>query len=129
MFSSLFFAINKSLNATWCQKWDMAYPASVLQTPAPFLFNLPDEWLKWKKCFEQYCIATGLAKEDECQVSTLLYFLGEEANDVPTSTNITVESRKKFADVLQKFVEFFKVVIFEKAQFNQHSQGETETAE
>ena len=111
----------------------MAYLASVLQTPAPFPFNSPDEWPKWKRRFEQYRIASGLAKEDdECQVSTLLYCLGEEADDVLTSTNITVESRKKFADVLQKFNEFFKVrknVIFERARFNQRSQGETETAE
>jgi len=51
---------------------------------------------------------------------------------VLTSTNITSENRKKFADVLQKFDEFFKVrknVIFERARFNQRSQGETETAE
>ena len=65
-------------------------------------------------------------------MSTLLYCLGEEADDVLTSTNITAENRKKFADVLQKFDEFFKVrknVIFERVRFNQRSQGETETAE
>ena len=111
----------------------MAYSASILQTPAPFPFNSPDEWPKWKKRFEQYRIASGLAKEDdECQVSTLLYCLGEEADDVLTSTNITGDSRKKFADVLEKFNEFFKVrknVIFERARFNQRCQGETETAE
>ena len=111
----------------------MAYSASILQTPAPFPFNSPDEWPKWKKHFEQYRIASGLAKEDdERQVSTLLYCLGEEADDVLTSTNITGDSRKKFADVLEKFNEFFKVrknVIFERARFNQRCQGETETAE
>ena len=107
---SLLLINNNPLNATWCQKWDMAYLASVLQTPAPFPFNSPDEWPKWKRRFEQYRIASGLAKEDdERQVSTLLYCLGEEADDVLTSTNITVESRKKFADVLQEFNEFFKV--------------------
>ena len=109
----------------------MAY--STLQTHAPFSFNSPDEWPKWKRHFEQYHVASGLGKEDdECQVSTLLYCLGEEADDVLTSTDITAESRKKFADVLQKFDDFFKVrknVIFEQAQFNQRSQGETETTE
>jgi len=62
-------------------------------------------------------------------VSTLLYCLGEEADNVLTSTNIT---KKKFDDVIQKFDEFFNVrknVIFERARFNQQSQGETETAE
>ena len=55
-----------------------------------------------------YYIASGLAKEnEERQVSTLLCYLGEEADNVLTSTNITVESRKKFD--LGKFDEFFKV--------------------
>ena len=88
----------------------MAYSAAVLQTPVPFPFNSPDEWLKWKRHFEQYHITSGLTKEDdECQVSTLLYCLGEEADDVLTSMNITAESRKKFADVQQKFNEFFQI--------------------
>ena len=111
----------------------MAYSAAVLQTPALFPLNSPDELPKWKRRFEQYCIASGLAKEDDKhQVSTLLYYLGEEDDDVLTSTNITAESRKKFADVLQKFNEFFQVrknVIFERARFNQRSQGERKTAE
>ena len=111
----------------------MAYSASVLQTPAPFPFNSPDEWPKWKRHFEQYHVASGLAKEDdERQVNTLLYCLGEEAEDVLTSTHITSESRKKFTNVLQKFNEFLKVrknVIFERARFNQRSQGNTETTE
>ena len=115
------------------RRGQMAYPAAILQTPASFTFNSPDEWPKWKRRFEQYRVASGLDKEeDERQVSTLLYCLGEEADDVLTSTNITQESQKKFADVIQKFDEFFKVrknVIFERARFNQRSQGESETAE
>ena len=88
----------------------MAYSASILQTPAPFLLNSPDEWPKWEKHFEQYRVASGLSKEDdERQVSALLYCLGEEADDMLTSTNITSESRKKFADMLQKFDDFFQV--------------------
>ena len=50
------------------------------------------------------------------QVSTLLYCLGEEANDVLTSTYITEEDEKIFSKVMEKFDEFFKVchnVIFE----------------
>ena len=110
-----------------------AYPAAILQTPASFTFNSPDEWPKWKRRFEQYRVASGLDKEDDVrQVSTLLYCLGEEADDVLTSTNISAESRKKFDDVIAKFDDFFKVrknVIFERARFNQRSQGETETAD
>ena len=49
-----------------------------------------------------------------------------------TSTNISSDSRKVFADVLKKLDEFFKVrknIIFERACFNRRCQGETETAE
>ena len=85
------------------------------------------------ECFEQYRVASGLSKEDdERQVSVLLYHLGEEADNVLTSTNITSESRKKVADVLQKFDDFFQVrknIIFERVRFNQCAQGETETTE
>ena len=85
------------------------------------IYDSPDEWPKWEKRFVQYRVASGLDKEDdERQVSTLLYCLGE-ADDVLTSTNITAENRKKFADIIAKFDDFFKVrknVIFERARFN-----------
>ena len=81
-------------NVMWCQKWDKmaaGYQAS-LQPPQPFRFDTPDEWPKWRHRFEQFRMATGLSKEDEeRQVSTLLYCLGEEADDVLTSTNISTE--------------------------------------
>ena len=103
----------------------MANPAAILQTPASFTCNSPDEWPKWKRRFEQYRVASGLNKEyDEHQVSTLLYSLGEEADDVLTSTNITPINWKKFADVIQKFDEFFKVrKIFKRANALKEKQN------
>ena len=47
-----------------------------------------------------------------------LYCVGEEAEDVLTSTNITAQNRKKYDKVLGKFDDFFKVrknVIDERA--------------
>jgi len=47
--------------------------------PALFNFRQPEEWKKWKSCFEQYCLASGLSKESaERQVSSLLYCMGPE---------------------------------------------------
>ena len=66
------------------------------------------------------------------QVSTLLYCLGEEAETVLASTNITDEQRKVYDTVISKFDSFFKVtrnVIFERARFNRRVQLEGETAE
>ena len=109
-----------------------AYSVS-LQPPPTFNFSLLDEWPKWRRRFEQFRVASGLVKEDEeRQVNTLLYCLGEDADDVLTSTNISDENRKKYTEVLQKFDSHFKVrknVIFERARFNARAQGEGESIE
>ena len=65
-----------------------------LQSPDSFDFQAPDEWTKWKRHFENFRSASGLSAEDEPrQVSTLLYCMGEEADDVLTSTSITEAER------------------------------------
>jgi len=68
-------------------------PANIkLDPPQPFQFKKPDEWPRWRRRFEQFRVASGLAAQSEAQqVSMLLYCLGEEAEDVLTSTNITEE--------------------------------------
>lgn len=53
---------------------------TVLQHPPIFDFKAPDGWLKWKRRYLQFQEATGL--EEGRQVSTFLYCMGEEANDV-----------------------------------------------
>ena len=65
-------------------------------------------------------------------MSTFLYCLGEEADDVLTSTNVTAEQRSNYVAVLAKFDDFFKVrknIIFERARFNRRNQLEGESAE
>ena len=97
-----------------------------LQPPERFDFKSPDGWLKWKRRYEQYCEAAGLTAESQArQVSTLLYCLGEEANDVLTSTNVTADEQKSYAAVIAKFDTFFQVrrnTIFERSRFNQRIQ-------
>ena len=54
-----------------------------LKPPNPFDFKHPDDWQKWKRRFDQYRHASGLASENEQQqVRTLLYCLGEQADHV-----------------------------------------------
>ena len=58
--------------------------------------------------------------------------MGEEAEDVLTSTGILEEDRKKYDKVVEKLDAFFKVrknVIYERARFNQRNQGEGESVE
>ena len=97
-----------------------------------FDFRHPNEWPKWKRHFTQYLAATGLESEgDARKVSTLLYTMGDEGDDVLTPTNITTAGRKKYDTVHSKFDSFFDVrknVIYERAKFNQRNQKEGETA-
>ena len=104
-----------------------------LQPPGEFNFKHPDDWPRWKRRFEQFRLASGLADgSDEKQVSTLLYCLGEETEAVLTSTNITDDEKKVYCTVMSKFDGYFRVrknVIFERARFNRRSQQAGESAE
>ena len=65
-------------------------------------------------------------------ISTLLYCLGEEAEDVLSSTNISEEDKAKYSNVLEKLNGFFNVrknVILEPAKFNRHNQLPCESVE
>lgn len=103
-----------------------------LEPPAPFSFQTPDEWPCWKRWFQQFRLASGLsAAGGERQVSTLLYCMGETAEDTLNSTNIS-DDRKDFTKVLEKFDDLFKVrrnTIFERAHFNRRVQQENESVE
>ena len=104
-----------------------------LQQPEAFDFRAPDEWTTWKRRFQQFRYASGLSTEDELrQVSTLLYCLGEEADDVLTSTNISAGDRTNYDAVMRKFDDHSQVrrnIIFERAKFNRRNQLEGESAE
>ena len=104
-----------------------------LQPPAPFNFSKPDEWPKWRKRFEQFRSASGLNAEGEPrQVDTLLYCMGEEAESVLLSTNITADKRRQYSEVLSKFDSYFEVrrnTIFERARFNRRAQKQGESVE
>ena len=82
-----------------------------LKPPQPFDFSKPDEWPRWKKRYEQYRRASGLAAEDDMrQVSTLLYCLGQEVDDEPSATGISEEEHQKYDKVMEKLEDHFKVL-------------------
>ena len=108
-----------SSTTTWWQRRDrkMANPIPVA-TLRQFDFKRPDQWLRWKHRFKQFLSASGLEKEsDKSKVSTLLYCLSADTDNVLTSTNIG-DNRKKYSKVIEKFDAHFRVqcnVIFEYA--------------
>ena len=72
----------------------------------PFNFAKPDEWPRWKSRFERFRSASGLSEEDDKRkFSTLLYCLGQDADDVLRSTaiHVTADERKKYDTVVGKF--------------------------
>lgn len=104
-----------------------------LQPPELFDFGNPDRWGRWKRRFQQFRLASGLADEsDERQVSTLLYTMGQDAEDILLTTDITAEQRRSYDAVVRKLDDHFGVrtnTIYERARFNSRSQQAGESAE
>ena len=71
--------------------------------PEKFLFK-PEEWPKWIQRFERFRKATGLDKQTgENQVNTLIYTMGEQADDIFISFEFTAEQEKNYEEVKEKF--------------------------
>ena len=104
-----------------------------LAPPGPFNFRSPDEWPRWRRRYEQFQVASGLAAEAAVkQVSTFLYCLGEEAESVLAAMNASEADRKDYATIAGKFDAFFNVrrnIIFERARLNRRNQQPGESAE
>ena len=50
--------------------------------PESFYIHYPENWPKWIRRFERFRQASGLAsKSEENQVNTLMYSMGDEADD------------------------------------------------
>jgi hypothetical protein len=50
--------------------------------PEPFDFSRPTKWTRWIRRFECFRTAAGLEdKGEEAQVNTLIYTMGEKADD------------------------------------------------
>ena len=94
--------------------------------PGPFDFSSPEEWPKWLRRFERFRQASGLSeKSEEAQVNTLIYCMGDQADNILHSFKLSVENAKKYDVVKEKFQEHFvkrRNVIFERAKFNNRKQ-------
>ena len=103
---------------------------SQIPPPERFDFSRPNDWPKWSRRFERFRYASGLSEKDEpIQVHTLIYSMGDEADDILKSFGLSQEDQKIYATVLGKFDGYFvkrKNTIFERARFNQRKQEEGE---
>ncbi|GBN97820.1 hypothetical protein AVEN_212559-1 [Araneus ventricosus] len=102
-----------------------------INPPENFTFSTPCNWSKWKMRFERYRIASGLStKTGNEQVNSLLYIMGEQAEDIFSSFGLSETEQDDFDIVLKKFNDHFVVkknTIFERAQFNKRVQLDGES--
>ena len=96
-------------------------------------FSKPQEWSIWKTRFERFRIATKLQKEDEIvQVSSLIYAMGQQAEQIYKSFTFTGDEGDKFDPVIAKFNAYFipkRNIIYERAMFHRRSQNSGESVE
>ena len=119
------------VNFTRCQKWDQESMAGVnLVSPEPFSFNNPEMWPQWIRRFERFRQASELrTQSSESQVNYLIYSMGDQADDILSSFDLTVEQKKVFDTVKNKFEGYFvkkRNTIFERAKFNRRRQNSGE---
>ena len=110
--------------------------ASLQNLPIPEKFsgsNGPEQselWPKWIRRFERYRHASGLInKSAREQVSTLLYAMGECADDILLTKSITEETAS-YDEVKKALDDHYAArqnVIVERAKFNKRSQKQGES--
>lgn len=95
-----------------------------------FDFAKPEEWPRWIRRFERFRQASSTS--EEAQISTLVYSLGDKAEDILASFNLKEEELKKYETVKGKFESYFvkrRNTIYERARFNSRTQRENESVD
>ena len=101
------------------------------QIPLPGKFeeaNSPqaaDAWPKWLRRFDRYRVASGLNNKPQTeQVSTLLYAMGDSADDILQTLRLD-EGTVSYEEIKKSLNDHFaerRNVIVERARFNKRSQ-------
>ncbi len=105
-----------------------------ISPPSSFDFTKPEEWPRWVRRFDRFRISSGLDEQPaENQVNTLIYTMGDQADDIlSTWSDMTDDHKKDYGKVKARFEKHFvsrRNTIFERAKFNQRKQDETESAD
>lgn len=109
-----------------------ATPAATftIKPPEPFDFAKPQEWEKWIRRFERFRLASNLNNSSDAnQVNTLVYCMGDEADDVLRGLELTGVQHQQYDAVKTAFDRHFvprKNVIYERARFNKRVQQPSE---
>ena len=67
-----------------------------VQLPEKFDFSRQEEWPKWSRRLERFRQASGLAEEEEeSQINTLIYAMGDQADDILISFKLSTSQLKQ----------------------------------
>ena len=101
--------------------------------PEQFNFSCLEEWPKGARRFERFPNASGLEeKEDEVQVNTLIYTMGDDADGILRLFRLSMTDSKNYDTVKAKFEAHFvkkQNMIYERAKFNLHRQEDGESVD
>lgn len=105
----------------------------VFSPPNSFDFQNPSSWERWLQRFERYRIVSRLnLQPPETQVATLIYCLGEDAEDIISTSSLSQYDQKDYEKVKSMFQDHFtkkRNIIYERVKFNLRSQRENESIE
>nr|XP_061786511.1 uncharacterized protein LOC133577033 [Nerophis lumbriciformis] len=104
-----------------------------IQPPEAFNFSKPQDWERWIRRFERFRLASNLHLSTEAnQVNTLIYCMGDEADDILRGHDLTDIQRQQYTSVKATLERYFvprKNVIYERARFNQRVQQPNEAVD
>lgn len=104
--------------------------AMAYKPPDSFDFSKGETWPNWIRRFERFRTLTELnEKEDITQINTLIYTMGDQAEDILNSFKLNATQLKDYKTVKEEFDSYFVVrrnVIYERAKFNRRVQNEHE---
>ena len=90
--------------------------------PEPFAFSRPEEWIRR---FERFRVASGLApKEGDIQISTLIYAMGDQADDTFT---LSEEDKKSYPTIKSKFTTSYSDATSSSNEQNSTNNGRRKT--
>ena len=104
-----------------------------IQPPEAFDFAKPQDWERWIRRFERFRLASNLHLSTEAnQVNTLIYCMGDEADDILRGHDLSDAQRQQYTLVKATLETYFvprKNVIHERAIFNQRVQQPNEAVD
>ncbi|UYV70730.1 K02A2.6-like [Cordylochernes scorpioides] len=100
--------------------------------PPNFSFDAKD-LPSWKQRFSRYRLLSNLnAKEQEYQITALIYLMGERAEEIYSAFNLSADDAKNLDKVIEAFDNHFmgkRNVVYERALFGLRSQRPEKTIE